>query len=343
MVVFSVYENGYKQCSDTAMGTYITPAGYYAQGYINQKVQDAEDQGLEYEMPDAAQYAYCTPFESNQQQYYFQIGCADGNNQAFAVNIYEDDTCTTLSTVEGLDDANIDISAVMVRRCIPSSFMILQIASLTHRLPYLLHITRYQPTMKKCQQCVNWFDRSDDQPLDDGFYFSRMTDAPLCSTAWKYKETCDSKCQRLGMEKKSREGWSASDNVLLSILIAFGVIMVGLIVRKRQKMSNKDTLLEQASLSAAGLQQPHVLGMFALVVLVIAVFALLGLKNITWTLLLLIDTALFAYLMKLTIASSMNDAETIIGPDGALVRNDSDESSLVSDGRPSTYTLPIIA
>ena len=191
--------------------------------------------------------------------------------------------------------------------------------------------------------CVNWFDRTDDQPeVDDGFYISRMTSAPLCSIPWDSKETCDNKCQRISMEKKQRGEFTAPDHVLLTILIAFALIMVGLIVRKRQKMSNKDTLLEQASLSAAGLQQPHVLGLFVLVVLVIAVFALLGLKNITWTLLLIIDTALFAYLMKLTIASSMNTADTIIGPDGTIFRNDSDDSSVDDNGRDGTYNLPVL-
>jgi len=57
--------------------------------------------------------------------------------------------------------------------------------------------------------------------------------------------------------------------------------MLVAILRKRRKMSNKDALLEQAAMSAAGLQQAHVVGIVILVVLVIAVFALLGLKDIT--------------------------------------------------------------
>lgn len=310
MVVFSIYANGYKQCSDTAKGTYITPVPYFAQGYINQKQQDTEDQGQEYELPSAAMYAYCTPQQINQQWFYLQLGCADGNSQKLAVNIYTDNVCTNRSVVDGMDDANIDVSAI-------------------------------QPTFKRCAMCVNWYDHENE--VDDGYYFSRMLHAPLCSTAWKYKETCDTKCQRLAMEKKQKSGWSASDNVLLAILIAFGLIMVGLIMRKREKMSNKDTLLEQAALSAAGLQQPHVLGIFVLTVLVIAVFALLGLKNITWALLLIMNTALFSYLMKLTITSSMNTADAIIGPDGTIIRKDSDESSMVSSAaRSGTYNLPVI-
>ena len=168
--------------------------------------------------------------------------------------------------------------------------------------------------------------------VDDGFFENHMTDAPMCSTAWESKKTCDRKCQRIGVEKNraGEQGWNASDNMLLIILIAFGLILVGLIIRKRNKMSNKDALLEQAALSAAGLQQPHIIGIFALVIVVIAVFALLGLKNITWALLLILNTALFGYLMKLTVDASANEA--IIGPDGTVLRHDdSDDDSSMDD------------
>jgi hypothetical protein len=125
--------------------------------------------------------------------------------------------------------------------------------------------------------------------------------------------------------------------------------MLGLIIGKRQKMSNKDALLEQAAMSAAGLQQPHVIGIFILVVIVVAVFALLGLKNITWALLLILNTALFGYLMKLTVDSGVSAGETVIGPDGTVLRRDSDDSSVdsidcASPGRSAagTYSLPTI-
>ena len=80
------------------------------------------------------------------------------------------------------------------------------------------------------------------------------------------------------------------------------------ITSKRQKMSNKEVLLEQAAISAAGLQQSHILGIFALLILIITMFALLGLKKITWALLLMINIVLFAYLMKLTVDGSGKSA-----------------------------------
>ena len=191
-----------------------------------------------------------------------------------------------------------------------------------------------------------------DEQADDQYYEVHQTQAPQCSTAWIYKESCDRKCRHMGAEAADTH-WSTSDKVLLAILSSFAAIMVGLIIRKRQKMSNKDTLLEQAAMSAAGLQTPHIIGVALLVCLVVAVFALLGLKNITWALLLIINTSLFAYLMKLTIQSSVRPPDTMIGPDGQILRRDSDDSSVdgdLSTARESTayggitglFTLPTI-
>ena len=107
------------------------------------------------------------------------------------------------------------------------------------------------------------------------------------------------------------------------------------IIKKRQKMSNKDAFLEQAAISAAGLQQSHILGIFALLILVITMFALLGLKRITWSLLLMLNIFLFGYLMKLTVDGSVK--ETVIGPDGKIVeKEDSDDEDEGDDEGPLT-------
>jgi len=316
VIVFSVFDHAYKQCSDDAIGTYIAPVPQFLDGYMEQYEQTQYDQGYDdYQIPDAAAYTSCTQQEINGVNYYFQVGCSDGTSQALAINIYEDNTCTTRSVVDGYDDSNVDTSGIQI--------------------PF-----------KQCQNCVLWGDMSDDQ-VDDMYYENRQTQAPLCSTAWTYKETCNRKCQRTGLERNDKEGWNTSDKILLAILSAFGLIMLVTILRKRQKMSNKDALLEQAAMSAAGLQQAHVIGIFILVVLVVAVFALLGLKNITWALLLVINTVLFGYLMKLTVDSGVSAGETVIGPDGSIIRrNDSDDSSVAStaDNRNvGTYTLPQLA
>jgi hypothetical protein len=194
-----------------------------------------------------------------------------------------------------------------------------------------------------------WVDQNDDA-VDDMYYENRQTEAPLCATAWNYKAECKGKCQRLGKERQ-KGAWSAPDKVLLSILALFGFGMLVAILHKRQNMSNKDALLEQAAMSAAGLQQGHVIGIFFLVIIVITVFALLQLKNITWAMLLIMNTALFGYLMKLTVDSGVSAGETVIGPDGTIIRHaDSDDSSIESslpasakNSNAGTYMLPAIA
>lgn len=314
VVVFSVFENGYKQCSDDPMGTYIAPVPIFLDGYLQQFAQEEYDQGIDdYVTPDSAQYTDCVQQEVSGKYFWFQIGCTDGTSQALSVNIYTDNTCTTRAEDDdGADDSAVDVSDIQI--------------------PF-----------KQCQHCVNSIDVSDDQ-IDDMFYENRKTNAPMCSTAWQNKESCNRKCQRTGLEAREKEGWNTSDKILLAILTIFGLVMLITILTKRQKMSNKDALLEQAAMSAAGLQQAHVIGIFILVVLVVAVFALLGLKNITWALLLVINTALFGYLMKLTVDSGVSTGETVIGPDGTIIRRgDSDDSSVDSKegkGNAGTYVLP---
>ena len=118
------------------------------------------------------------------------------------------------------------------------------------------------------------------------------------------------------------------------------------IIKKRQKMSNKDALLEQAAITAAGLQQSHILGIFALLILIITIFGLLGLKKITWALLLILNITLFGYLIKLTLDGSVK--ESIIGPDGKIVvdeedsddEDDADHDPTGPTGAESEYQSP---
>ena len=161
-----------------------------------------------------------------------------------------------------------------------------------------------------------------------------MTNAPLCSQIWYNKSKCDGKCKRLG--NANGTGWTTSDKVLLVVLCAFSAAMFVVILMKRQKMSNKDALLEQAAMSAAGLQQTHVVGIFVLLLLVIVMFGLLGLKSITWGLLLLLSTILFAYLMKLTVDSGLNSA--LVAGDSS----DSDDDDDDDDDEEGDYKSPHI-
>lgn len=78
-------------------------------------MQIQEDKGnKDYQLPDAAQYAYCQRIVIQNKEYWLQMGCTDGNSLSLSVNIYEDNTCTKRSTVGGFDDANIDVSEIKV-------------------------------------------------------------------------------------------------------------------------------------------------------------------------------------------------------------------------------------
>jgi hypothetical protein len=324
MIVFSMYDNNNNQCSDHPVGTYITPVPDFVLGYLDILQQEAQDQGQDYQYPKTSQFVSCTPLKIQNQYFYFQVGCSDTNSQQLAINIYEDNTCTKRSTVEGMDDSNIDASALAI--------------------PF-----------DECHHCVNWVNGNDG--VDDMFYKNRQMHAPWCEAAWAYKSTCDKTCQHMGAGASDSGKWSTPDKIILAILGAFGLVMLILIARKRRSMSNKDALLEQAAMSAAGLQTPHVIFVFVLVVLVVAVFALLGLKNITWTFLLLINTILFGYMMKLTVDSGLKGEDTMVGPDGNLIRKDSDDSSVddttrageggsstgVTQNNAGAYVIPTLA
>lgn len=123
VIVFSVHEQGYKQCSDEPVGTYITPVPNFLEGYLKYYLQIQQDKGYDdYELPDAANYAYCTRTVKNGNEYWVQVGCADDSSQSLAVNIYSDNTCTTRSSVDGYDDSNIDVSEIQVGFCAESGF-----------------------------------------------------------------------------------------------------------------------------------------------------------------------------------------------------------------------------
>lgn len=189
-VKFDMYEKSYKHCSDTPMGTYLVPVSIFVNAYLNQLDNNAADSGVEYEVPEvAAAYAQCGMGPKiNGYQYYYQVGCSDTNPLALAVNIYEDDTCTTLSDKDGYNDANLQIDIT---------------------LPF-----------QKCTPCVIWMDKNDDE-VDDQYYVNKQTYAPLCMNAWRYKEDCNGSCKRKTAYAE-REGWNKADKVLLTILSLFG-------------------------------------------------------------------------------------------------------------------------
>jgi len=290
MIVYSMYEQAYQHCMDKPVGTYMTPVPTFVGAYVDQLDANAADNGVDDYISPYSTFINCYPYETNGGIYYAQLGCTDGDSQSLAVGLFTDNTCETPDKdATGDDDLSFDVSAL--------------------QLPF-----------KECKSCVNFVDKNEDD-VDDQYFENKMTSAPLCSTIWANKSVCNGKCKRLGFD--SADGWNKSDHVLLVVLGAFSAVMLALILKKRQKMSNKDALIEEAALGAIGLQQTHIIGIFVLLLLVVGTFALLGMKAITWTMLLIINAAVFVYLLKLTIDSG----GAPVGPDGQLIeREDSSDS-----------------
>lgn len=115
MIVWQLFENGYKQCTDTPIGTYVTTVPNFLNGYMNQKAQDAEDQGQDFDYPEIAQYIACTAYEINNKNYYLQFGCSDETTQAVIVNIFDDNACTKPSSLDRSAVADFDVSPIQVR------------------------------------------------------------------------------------------------------------------------------------------------------------------------------------------------------------------------------------
>lgn len=79
--------------------------------------------------------------------------------------------------------------------------------------------------MKRASSSVIWMDKNDDE-VDDAYYVNKQTNAPLCSTMWMYKEECNGKCQMVGVNVLSSEGWNKADKILLTVLSLFGKCVI---------------------------------------------------------------------------------------------------------------------
>lgn len=289
-VMYSMFAQSSNHCTDAPLGIYVAAAADFADAYLEQAADNAADAGQDdWAYPSAADYLGCTYEQVNGKDRYLQLGCSGDGSSRLAVTAYKDAACTERDDNIDADDLPGDLSV----------------------------------SFRKCTPCVHWMDKNDDE-IDDQYYELKQTTAPFCSAMWMYREECSGQCLVMAQETgESGEGWNKADKVLLTFLSLFGFSMLLAIVKKRQSMSNKDALMEQAAISAAGLQPSHILGSFALLILIAVMFALLGLKKITWGLLLLLNIILFAYLMKLTVDGSVK--ETII-VDGKIVeKDDSDD------------------
>lgn len=133
MIVFSVFEHAYKQCSDEPKGTYIVPVPLFIDAYMNQLAQNKIDAGVDdWSIPTNAAYTSCTQVNVQNQVIYVQLGCTDGTSQSISVNIYSDNTCETRDLSNGFDDSTIDVSDIQVRPWQNNNYLILNASIRAH-------------------------------------------------------------------------------------------------------------------------------------------------------------------------------------------------------------------
>ena len=126
VIVYQLFKNGYKQCSDTPMGTYITNTATFVGAYLDQKELEYADTGVDdYVEPAAAGFMYCTEVEVDDNQYYAMLGCHQNSTQQLSVNLFYDNACTERANKEYSEDYDddaqqLDLSGIQVS--IPSAF-----------------------------------------------------------------------------------------------------------------------------------------------------------------------------------------------------------------------------
>lgn len=309
VVVFSVFENGYKQCSDKPMGTYYTPVPYFLQAYLAQIMTNQQDMGYEdYELPESSQYAECTYKAVNGEAYYVMAGCDDSNKHQLAVNIYQDETCEKPSSVDGMDDSNIDISDIQI--------------------PF-----------QKCQACVAWVDKNDDE-VDDQYYEDKQVNAPLCSKVWALKSKCGARCKRKSKERTAADMWQRADIVLLTTLSIFAAGMLAAVIKKRHKIEEKEgslladpTVVSKKSAIRWIPEKQLYMGVGGAFFLFV-VFALFTAKKMAWFIIICLNLALFGYLLKLV----MEHME--VSGDDEDDEDDDDEEEDEDSEKPQLTNLP---
>jgi len=154
-----------------------------------------------------------------------------------------------------------------------------------------------------CQSCIDYNvyqemveNAEDDEELD----FDQLNDESFCNLVWGESAVCGDDCQAMGMST-GNSTWEAREIVFLALeLCAFFALSMG-IFQKRQSMSSKELLIEQATAAHFDMKRIHLVGGCLGTLIIVVCFAAAKLVSATLGFMLALDLGALFYLLKLTL------------------------------------------
>lgn len=272
-VVFDIYGSGNNNCKKKSVGTYKSPVQYFVKAYVKQKMQEAEQNGGDYDVDqDALNYLMCQQFVYNNNYFFVQVGCRD-NGKGFQIHTYSDQYCTERMANQnynlGIDTSSLMVGMEYCKNCVYTS--------------------QYGGNNNNNNANGNYYNNNNGNNYYDNAA-AYAHDSPLCGAAWNYKETCNRKCKRLaknGSSSSSSSGGSHSPFspvgkafLWMMSFTGFFFLLAGLAQRKR--LTKSDAVLEDAAIRSAGIDKkfiPRIIIAYALFIIFLILFKR---KILTW-------------------------------------------------------------
>jgi len=106
VIVYDIFDNGDSECSDGSEGFYTDVPTYVAAMNKHDKNTYVADSYLD-----------CIEKKVRGKPYYVRLGCSTTSTQALAVNLYEDSSCSTLSTLGSITELDVSDLEIPFKRC----------------------------------------------------------------------------------------------------------------------------------------------------------------------------------------------------------------------------------
>jgi len=266
---------GTNLCQDSDLEfTIVTPVGEFAQNYFEALAEAAKEADEDY-----AGDAYredetyeCTAHEDG--VYWVKLACSDYSNIQLAMKAYLDDECTdgneyTYTSDEG-EEVNFDTG---------------------------ISVDYYTLPFNTCTVCVmeSQVDENGDAVDSD-----ELDENSFCNKIWDESAACDEDCKLLGTIKTNTT-WDTKEIVILAFELAVFCALVLSIFQKRNAMSSKDRLIEQATAAHFGMKKLHVVGVLVGAVIIVTAFAAAKLVTATLVFMLFCDVVALGYLTKIAL------------------------------------------